>query len=111
MTIFLIEKDPFVRMDISEALTSAYPDANLITFDGLDAMAEARETPDVILLDASPEEVVDDAFIHRWSTQDLQIVFTAGNDQSSQQHNAFWRTLERPFTDDMLLKAVNLRPK
>ncbi|MEL6511169.1 MAG: hypothetical protein AAFQ47_06020 [Pseudomonadota bacterium] len=106
VTIVLIEKDPFVRIDMSEALAVAFPNVRVVTLEQLDQTVSDVAVPHVVILDTPLGELTDSAMVKAWTDAGAQIILTGSRDQAGDLKHQTWQNVERPFTDQMLLDVI-----
>ncbi|WP_224825084.1 hypothetical protein [Cognatishimia sp. MH4019] len=107
MNILLIETDPFVRTDMQEALRAAFPGVNLLSVETLDGGDFPQGSPQIIILDTPMDEVQTNQRIAAWIASGSQIVLTNGSSVPLSLPEGKWRKVDRPFTEQMLLDALD----
>ncbi len=106
MTIVLIEKDSFVRLDMFEALVNAFPGSKVVSLERLDQSAEEVTAPRIVILDTPLGEIDGNAMIKTWTQSGARIILTDSHNQTATEPHQSWRKVDRPFTDQMLLDVV-----
>ena len=95
-----------MRIDIAEALAVAFSEAQVLAMARLDGTIDALMIPDVVILDTPLGEMKTSALINAWTQAGAQIILTDSVNQSGLERPQAWRTVDRPFTDQMLIDAI-----
>lgn len=107
MTIIVIDKDPFIRADISETLEQAFPDERVISLERLDDVPFVEATPQLLILDTSVSEMFKSQLVCLWSISGTRVILTDETKQIAHRAKRSWRGVDRPFTEKMLLDAID----
>lgn len=100
--ILLIERDPFVRTDMAQALQSGFPGHKIVSFATLEE-ADQSGAPRLLLIDIAGCQLLETLASRGWANGEVVCVLTGA---SGQDVSAPSVRLPRPFTDDMLLSTV-----
>lgn len=100
--ILLIERDPFVRLDMQQALELAFDD-HVIRDHGDVAALTHDVLPRLILIDLPAVQVASLIDTLGWGDHNLPIVLTGA--RGVRADAGFW-TLPRPFTDAALIEIA-----
>lgn len=106
LVIILVESDPVVRMDLSEALVGIFPDATIRTADKLENIGEDHYVADVVILDTPHAEILAWPNCKFWIDGNAHVILTHDTSDLTDIIHSTWRKLQRPFSEQMLLNSL-----
>lgn len=100
--MLLIERDPFVRTDMMQALQAGFPNYDIsghATF----GEADHNVIPQLLLVDLKPAELSEKLALRGWRERQIACILTGSAESEMGDRFDY---LPRPFSDDMLISAV-----
>lgn len=106
MFILLVENDPFVRIDLGEALECFAPNGIIESYGHLHSVPETQTRYDLIVIDTPNADVAQNTHAMSWLKAAELVVFTRGRGAELADTYPNAQVLQRPFTEQIFLDTL-----
>ncbi len=100
--ILIVERDPFIRLDLAETVADFWEDVPVISVPDMPDFVQI-DTPVAVLLDAKPEEISE--FPQMSAMQDKGVQFILTNANGDEPPSGMSK-VARPFTAETLKEKL-----
>lgn len=110
MNFLVYEPDPLVLFDIGETILSAFADVNVALADSparLHELAEQMSLPFVAIISVTTDDIARVLKVVKDVEDSVRVVVISNTDAATATSAGAFAHLQRPFSSDTLLRAVN----
>lgn len=109
MFIVIIESDPFVRIDLYEAMGTVFTAASIECFERLEDLPDTIGHTDIAIVDSDYADLSQSPHVAAWIERNTFGVLTKESNAAFNSDLPNWHVLERPFSEQTLLNVLSAR--